>query len=178
MQAIYKKLNTKVKDKLKNCKLLALDFDGTLTDNKVYVSQDEIESVRADRGDGLGLEFLRKYAEIEVIILSRETNPVTAARAKKLKIPCTHGINDKLSNFKKEIEHHKLTPEQVCFIGNDLNDIECIKLAGLGVAVADSYQQILDVADYITTKNGGEGAVREICELIMYSKKVHPCPED
>lgn len=176
MKKLYETLDSAIQTKLKNIKLLVLDFDGTLTDNKVYVNQEGVESVKADRGDGLGLEFLRKHTDVEVVILSRETNPVTAARAKKLKIPCRHGIDDKLSNFLTEIKHYNLEPEKVCFIGNDLNDIECIKKAGLGVAVADSYPQALAVADYITTRRGGEGAVREVCELIMYSKEAHPFP--
>lgn len=176
MKDLYRTLSPKIQKKLKEIKLLALDFDGTLTNNKVYVNQEGTESIRADRGDGLGLEFLQKHTNIQVVILSKETNPVTAARAKKLKIPCTHGINDKITNLRKEINERKVTSETTCFIGNDLNDIECIRETGIGVAVKDSYPQVLKVADYITTKKGGEGAVREICELLMYAKNTHPHP--
>lgn len=174
MKNLYKKLNPELKKRLKKIRLLILDFDGSLTDNKVYVDQEGRESVRADRGDGFGLELLRKHTEVKAVILSKETNPVTAARARKLKIPCTHGIEDKLSNFLREIKHYQVNAEEVCFAGNDLNDIECLKKAGVGIAVADSYPQVLEIADYVTARKGGEGAVREICELILYAKNSHP----
>lgn len=176
MKKLFDKLSPALKKKFAGIKLLALDFDGTLTDNKVYTFSDGTETVMADRGDGYGLEILRKLTDVQVIILSKETNNVTAARAKKLNIPCIYGIENKIEIFRNEISDRKLTIEQVCFIGNDFNDIECIKEAGTGVAVADSFQQVLDVADYITTRNGGHGAVREVCELIMYAKGVHPYP--
>ena len=111
-----------------------------------------------------------------IIILSKETNPVTSARAKKLNIPCKYGANDKLSSLKTELINYKVEIEEVCFVGNDLNDIDCIKEVNLGVAVSDSYPQVLKIADYVTIRKGGHGAVREICELIMYSKGVHPFP--
>lgn len=176
MKAIYDKLPEQLKKRFAKIDLLILDFDGTLTDNKVYTNAKGEETVMADRGDGLGLEFIRKYAKVDVIILSRETDKVTAARARKLKIECKHGLSSKVESFRQAIAHRHLTMQQVCYMGNDLNDIECMKEAGLAVAVADSYEQVLAVADYITKHNGGHGAVREICEIIMYAKKVHPFP--
>jgi len=159
-----------LKKRFSKIKLLLLDFDGTLTDNKVYTSQEGKEMVRCDRGDGLGLEMLRKKTDVKVVIVSKEKNPVVNARAKKLQIPVTQGSEDKIIDFNKEIQKRNLKNEEVCFIGNDINDIECIQNAGIGVAVADSYLEILKIADYITSKKGGNGAVREICDLIINSK--------
>ena len=164
-------MNNRLRKKFRKIKLLLLDFDGTLTDNKVYVSQDGKESVRCDRGDGFGLEILRKKTDVEVVILSKEKNSVVSARAKKLNIPVTQGVDTKIKEFEKETQNRNLRFEQVCFVGNDLNDIECIKKSGVGIAVADAYSPIKRTADFITSKKGGEGAVREVCDLIINSKR-------
>ncbi len=170
MKNNFNTLTPVLKKKLAECKLLVLDFDGVLTDNKVYVNQDGIETVRCDRGDGLGLELLRKYTDVGIVIISKEKNPVVAARAKKLKIKCISGEDNKLAALKKEIKLKKVSPKQVCFIGNDLNDIKCLELIGLGIAVNDSHPEIISIADYKTTKKGGDGAVREVCKLLLFSK--------
>jgi len=164
-------MNKKLTKKFAKIKLLLLDFDGVLTDNKVYVFQDEKEAVKCDRGDGLGLERLRKLTDVEVIILSKETNPVVKARAKKLKILCTQGIELKIENYEKEIKKRELSDKEVCFIGNDLNDLDCIKKAGIGVAVRDAFPEVKKIADFISLKKGGHGAVREICDIIIAAKQ-------
>ena len=171
---LFSSLPSSLQKQFGEIELLVLDFDGTLTDNLVLTFADRTECVRADRGDGLGLELLRKHCQINVIILSKETNPVTKARADKLNIPCTHGIEVKIDNFRHELDEHNCNAAQVCFVGNDLNDIECIQAAGIGVAVADAYVQVKKVADYVTTRPGGHGAVREICEFIMYAQRQTP----
>ncbi len=170
MKNIFNTLKPELKKKFAKCKFLVLDFDGVLTDNKVYVNQNGIETVRCDRGDGLGLELLKKYTDVGVFIISKEKNPVVVARASKLKIKCISGEDDKLTALKKEIKLKKISPEQTCFVGNDLSDVECLKLVGLGIAVNDSHSLLTSIADYKTTKRGGDGAVREICELLLFSK--------
>ncbi len=152
--------------KLKKIKLLVLDFDGVMTDNRVLVSEDGKESVFCNRGDSLGIEMLKKKG-IEVVVISKEKNKVVQARCKKLKIECWQGIDEKYKLFLKEVKKRNLRLENVCFIGNDINDLECIKKAGIGAAVADSYPKVLKVADYITKKKGGEGAIREVIDLIL-----------
>lgn len=176
MKSLFDGLDKEIKEKFAKIKLLCLDFDGTMTDGCVYISEEDLESVKCDRTDGLGLEFLREYTDVEVVILSKETNKVVASRAKKLKIPCTHGLNDKIGNFLEEIKSRKLDISEVCFVGDDLNDIEVIDKAGLGISVGSGFDQVKKVADYVTHRNGGNGAVREVCELIMYAKGKHPCP--
>ena len=178
MRNFFIKLNPTIKNKLKNCKLLVMDFDGVMTNNCMFVDSDGRETVLCNRGDGAGIELLSKHTKVASFILSSETNPVVSARAVKLKIPCIHGVGfeGKFEVLKKELKRRKVSPEHVCFVGNDLNDLPCIKHVGLGVAVADSHPKVLENADYVTNATGGHGAVREICELILFAKNSHPHP--
>jgi len=145
---------------------LALDFDGVLTDNGVFTSQDGTESVRSDRSDGLGLDWLRQ-AGLPIAVLSKEQNPVVAARCAKLQIECVQGADDKLEAFTAWTRGYGLDPADVVFVGNDANDVECLVAAGCGVVVADAHPSALAVADLVLTRPGGRGAVRELAELIL-----------
>lgn len=151
--------------KLADIKLLALDFDGVLTDNRVLVDEDGKEAVFCSRGDGFGIEQLKKHG-VDVIVISKEKNKVVKARCDKMHIECSHGVEDKLSQLKSEIKSRKIKMENVCFVGNDLNDIECIKASGFGVAVDDAHPEAKRAADYITRKRGSFGAVREITDML------------
>jgi len=154
----------------KKIKLLILDFDGVLTDNRVLVSEDGKESVFCSREDSLGIDLLKNKTDVEVIVLSTEKNKVVQTRCNKLKIDCFQGIDKKFELFLRLIKKKNLNRSQVCFIGNDINDLKCIKEAGIGVGVADSYPLVLKVADYITKKRGGLGAIREVCNIILRAK--------
>jgi len=150
--------------------LLVLDFDGVLTDDRVYVNERGEESVAAHRGDGMGISNLKKLG-IEVIILSRETNPVVKARGDKLDIPVFQGVIEKGDKLISLIEERKLPSDQVVYLGNDINDLPCFPLVGLSVAVADAHPDLKKEAQMILTKKGGFGAVRELCDLILDSTK-------
>ena len=157
-----------IEQKIQKIRLFVLDFDGVFTDNRVFIDEDGKESVVCDRSDSLGLKMLReKRPDISVIVISKETNNVVKARCDKLKIACRTGIDDKITTFKEIIAHANMDPEQVAYMGNDVNDLECIVFAGIGVAVADSDPKLLAVADYITRQKGGRGAIRELCDLVM-----------
>jgi YrbI family 3-deoxy-D-manno-octulosonate 8-phosphate phosphatase len=117
--------------------------------------------VRCNRSDGLAIEILKKK-KIEIIVISKETNKVVNSRCKKLKIPCIQGIDKKLEILKKEIEKRNIDSNETCFIGNDINDIECIKYAGLGIAVSDAYPEVKENSDFITETKGGDGVIREL----------------
>jgi len=157
-----------IERKIQKIKLFALDFDGVFTDNRVIIDEDGRESVVCDRSDSLGLKMIReKRPDISVLVISKETNNVVKARCEKLKIACRIGIDDKLTTLKEIITQVKLDPEQVAYMGNDVNDLECIAFAGIGVAVADSDPKLLAVASYITKKNGGRGAIREFVDIIL-----------
>jgi YrbI family 3-deoxy-D-manno-octulosonate 8-phosphate phosphatase len=155
----------------KKIKLIVFDFDGVMTDNKVIVDENGKESVRCDRGDGLGVEYYKKKGG-KMLVISKEKNKVVEARCKKLGIRVFYGVDSKLDLFKQEVKKLNLTMQEVCYIGNDVNDLECIKEAGIGVAVNDSYPEVKKIANYITTKKGGKGAFREIIELILYAKDI------
>ena len=149
----------------KSIKFVVFDFDGVFTDNHVYTSQDGIEWIKCWRGDGLGLAKLKK-AGIQILVLSAEENPVVEKRCAKLQIECITGCQDKISALKKELEKRNILPQNTCYVGNDINDLECLKYVCFPVAVSDSYPEVLEIAHYITKRPGGFGAVREICDLI------------
>ena len=152
-------------------KAIAFDFDGVFTDNRVYVMQTGEEAVVCDRSDGMGISMLRKVG-IPLIIISTEKNPVVAVRAAKLNIDVLQGIENKLPVLSQWAAENQLSIEQVAFIGNDINDVDCLNAVGLGIAVADAYPVAVDAADYVLTKNGGQGAVREIADLWLSANSV------
>lgn len=147
-------------------KLLVLDFDGVMTDDKVYVDENGKETVCCSRQDGLGIESLKKSG-VKIMVISKEKNRVVSARCKKLRIKSIQGAKDKSKILKQLLKDLNLPPRQVCYLGNDITDLECIKLAGVGCAVRDSHPALFKVADYVTINKGGNGAVREICDLIL-----------
>ena len=146
-------------------RLVVFDFDGVFTDNTVYVFEDGREAVRCWRGDGVGLARLAGLG-VEAMILSSEPNPVVAARARKLGIPCLHGKADKRAALEAILAEKGLRPEQAAYVGNDVGDGACLSLVGLPVAVADAHDDVVGLAAYRTVKAGGRGAVREVCDLL------------
>ena len=151
-------------------KVLFLDFDGVMTDNRVWTDQDGRETVAASRGDGFGILLLKK-AGVETVVISKEKNPVVAARCRKLGIEYQQGIDDKTGILKREQAKRGVDPAETIFVGNDLNDLPAFPLVGWGVAVADAEAEVLRQADFVLSKNGGHGAVREICDLILERKE-------
>jgi len=147
-------------------RLVVLDFDGVLTDNRVIVGGQGREAVIADRADGLGIARLRQ-AGVEVMVLSTETDPVVAARCSKLGIPWRQGVADKASVLRALLAERGLEPGDVIYLGNDVNDLPCFPLVGCAVAVADAAPAVRAAADRILTRPGGRGAVRELCELLL-----------
>ncbi|MEU2725080.1 acylneuraminate cytidylyltransferase [Streptomyces smyrnaeus] len=145
---------------------VVLDFDGTQTDDRVYIDAEGRETVAVHRGDGLGIAALRR-AGLEVLILSTETNPVVAARAAKLRLPVLHGIDRKDLALKQWCEEKGIAPERVLYAGNDANDLPCFALAGWPVAVADAHDVVRAAARAVTTRGGGAGAVREIAGWLV-----------
>lgn len=146
--------------------LLVLDFDGVLTDNRVWVDQDGREAVMANRSDSLGLEILRK-AGVEALVISYEVNPVVAARCKKMKLPFLQGVADKAAALSSYLENRHLDASRVIYLGNDINDLPCFPLVGWAAAPADAEPAVMREADHILTRRGGYGAVRELCDLIL-----------
>jgi YrbI family 3-deoxy-D-manno-octulosonate 8-phosphate phosphatase len=154
-------------------KLLVLDFDGVVSNNLVWTDQDGREMVAASRSDSLFVKPLREMG-VETIILSSETNPVVTARAKKMGVEAVQGLGLQAKGLalKRLLEEKNVDGAQVVYLGNDLNDLPCFELVGWSVAVADAYPEVIRAADFVLSKPGGGGAVRELCEIIL--KKFRP----
>lgn len=151
---------------LDEIKLLVLDFDGVLTDNRVLVDQDGREAVWCHRGDGYGIGLLKKVG-LDVMVLSTEPNPVVSARCRKLGIACIQNCEDKLSALKQIAAERDLKSEDIAFVGNDINDLEGLKWVGWPIVVADAVPEVLEIAKHVTTRNGGFGAVREVANWLL-----------
>lgn len=150
--------------------LVVFDFDGVMTDNRVLVMQDGTEGVLCNRSDGLGLGML-KDAGVPVLVLSKEKNPVVAARCRKLGLECLQGIDDKLTRLRELLDARGIAASKTAYVGNDLNDLACMRHVGLPIAVGDAYPAVIDAARYVTQARGGYGAVREVCDLILDARR-------
>jgi YrbI family 3-deoxy-D-manno-octulosonate 8-phosphate phosphatase len=151
--------------------LVVFDFDGVLTDNRVWVDENGVEAVACHRGDSLGLAMLRE-AGVPMIILSTEKSSVVRARAEKLQLECHQGVDDKRAYLSSYLEKGGIEARSVIFVGNDINDLTCMEMVGCAVGVGDSHPRILAMADIVLESKGGHGAVREVCEMIARAKKI------
>lgn len=150
-------------------RLVVFDFDGVFTNNLVLVLQDGTEGVLCNRSDGLGLQALRDRG-VALFVISTETNPVVTARCEKLRIPCFHGCDDKVKVLEEQAARLHIPFEEIAFMGNDVNDLGCLKKVGLSACVSDSHPVVLESCMYVTKLPGGRGAVREFCDFIAGAK--------
>ncbi len=150
---------------------LILDFDGVLTDNRVWVDETGREMVAAFRSDSLGLNHLRQSGT-QVLVLSMEVNPVVSARCKKMNVPVVQGQQDKAAALHVLFQERKIDPARVVYVGNDTNDLPCFPLVACAVAVADAQPAVLRQADIVLNAPGGHGAVRELCDLLIQRKSI------
>lgn len=155
---------------------IAFDFDGVFTDNKIWVDQEGRESVRCDRGDGLAFDLVRAFRlqgrfTAELFILSKETNPVVLARAKKLKLNCHHGVGDKLGFMTEylatRMPGHTNPFAGVVYLGNDLNDLPLMRRVGYAVVPMDAHPLVCKSAHLVIAKRGGDGFIRDFIELLL-----------
>jgi len=152
-------------DLIRRLRVVGFDFDGVFTDNAVYVFEDGREAVRCSRSDGLGLRRLEAVG-VTPVIISTEANPVVTRRSEKLRIRCVQSVDDKVAIFGAVLRELGVGFEAAAFVGNDINDIECLRRVALPIAVGDAYPELRAVTRYQTQRRGGEGAVREVCDLI------------
>jgi len=150
----------------KQIQMVVFDFDGVFTDNRVLVMQDGTEGVFCSRADGFGLAALRS-AGVQSLVISKEVNPVVGERCKKLRIPCIQGCDNKQEVLTREIRQLGISLERVAYVGNDINDIECLEIVGLPVCVADAWPPVKEFSKIVTKAKGGYGAVREFCDFIV-----------
>ena len=159
-----------LRGRLAAARLVAFDFDGVMTDNRVYVDETGREMVACSRFEGFGLDRLRAL-DIAMCIISTEKNPVVAMRAEKLKLPVEHGVSDKVAMLTDFAKRFNVSMEHTVFVGNDVNDLPAFAAAGTAVAVADCHPAVRGHVDHVTERPGGLGAVREICDLIADIKQ-------
>ena len=150
-------------------KLIVYDFDGVMTDNKVYVDQDGKETVQVNRADGLGVSEIKKLG-IEQIIISTEKNPVVTTRAKKLGIYCLQGIENKKDVLINFCQKNDYDLEYVAYVGNDINDKEVMGIVGYSFCPFDAHKSILNISDHVLCAKGGDGVIRELLDFLNKQK--------
>lgn len=155
--------------------LIVFDFDGIFTDNRVFVTQDGVESVVCNRGDGLGISLLRQ-CNLPLFVLSTETNPIVSARCRKLDIECWQGLDDKSQALRQLVVEKGASLSNTIYVGNDLNDLDCLKAVGCAVVPADANSSVRPYAHLILTRAGGKGAIRELCDLILKKRAAYDEP--
>jgi YrbI family 3-deoxy-D-manno-octulosonate 8-phosphate phosphatase len=154
---------------LNQIKAVIFDFDGVFTDNRVIVSTTGEEFVICDRGDGMGTNLLAA-AGIKMLILSKEKNAVVTSRGKKLNIEVIQGCDDKLPELTKWLQKNNVDAQQAAYIGNDINDLECLRHVGVAVIPADAHHSVIDTATWILQHNGGRGAIREFADVLLSNR--------
>ncbi len=152
------------------------DFDGVHTDDTVVTDAEGNESVRVSRSDGMGIARLRR-AGIPVLILSSETNPVVAARARKLQVDVRQGIHDKARALREWAAAQNVPLSRVAYIGNDVNDLGCLEIVGFPVAVPEAHPLVLAAARVVLRHTGGHGAVRELADRVLGERSDRPSDE-
>jgi 3-deoxy-D-manno-octulosonate 8-phosphate phosphatase (KDO 8-P phosphatase) len=148
-------------------RLILCDVDGVLTDGGLILDNQGIESKRFHVRDGMGIRLWRK-AGYSFGLITHRSSHIVKTRAAELGIDILRqGVDDKLAAMQKIMQELRLAPGQVCYVGDDLPDLQAVSAAGLGVAVADACAELRQAAHCITSTPGGSGAVREIIELIL-----------
>lgn len=152
---------------MRTLKAIALDVDGVLTDGGVWWGPDGAEWKRFSFADIMGVSLARN-AGLLVTLISGEDSPLVDRFAAKLNLAdITKGAKDKAAALRAFAARHGLRLEEICFMGDDVNDLAAMKIAGLGAAPADARQAVLDEADIVTRAPGGDGAVREVVDLLL-----------
>jgi N-acylneuraminate cytidylyltransferase len=153
-----------VKSKISNSKLpkiIFTDFDGCLTDDRVWLNQDGEEFVAANRKDGLGVKRLKNLG-IQVVIASTETDKVVSSRGNKMGVEVLQGLEDKAEAIEQYLKQKNLTWNDVWYIGNDLNDLGAIERANLSLCPADAVKKVRKTVAIVLKTNGGKGILSEI----------------
>ncbi|WOF23318.1 acylneuraminate cytidylyltransferase [Microbacterium betulae] len=146
------------------------DFDGVHTDDTAIVDADGREQVRVSRSDGMGVDLLRR-AGIPVLILSTERNRVVAARARKLRVDVRQGLDDKASALRAWTAERGVALSRIAYLGNDVNDLDCLEAVGWPVAVRGAHPLVTAAARVVLDRPGGAGAVRELAELVLRARR-------
>ena len=161
-----------LEQRCQSIELLLTDVDGVLTDGGVILNNEGVESKQFHIRDGLGFRLWRQ-AGFKCGLITGRNSQVVRLRAQELSMDIVRqGILDKATVAEEVLKEHGLKPEQLAYVGDDLIDLGLIRLAGLGIAVADAAEEVKAAADYVTKAPGGKGAIREVIEMILKAKKV------
>lgn len=154
---------------LKDIELVAYDFDGVLTDNTVILREDGHESVIVNRSDGLAIGILKSWG-IRQLILSKERNKIVSVRAKKLKIPCLQGVDDKKQSIIRYCREEGIRLKNTVYVGNDINDVEVLRIVGHPACPSDAYAEVKKIASIVLAAAGGAGVARDLLYYIERPK--------
>lgn len=158
---------------LRDIRLFATDVDGVLTDAGMYYAESGDEWKKFNTRDGMGIKLLQK-AGLTTAIVTQESTKLVTRRGQKLTIPEVHqGVYDKLALLRDLADRYGWNMKQVAYIGDDVNDLEALKAVGLSAAPADAVPSVLAAVRYRCRKKGGEGAVREVADLILSAQTAH-----
>jgi 3-deoxy-D-manno-octulosonate 8-phosphate phosphatase (KDO 8-P phosphatase) len=155
---------------LERVRFALFDFDGVFTDNRVWVNERGEEALAFSRSDGLGLRRLDEVG-VQYLIVSMEQNPIVGARAQKLRADWVQGVGDKLSIVRERTAAMNVSLEQTAFVGNDVNDADCLRAVGLPVVPADAWPEVVPLASWVLSRPGGAGCVREFCDAVWEAQR-------
>ena len=155
---------------LERVRFAVFDFDGVFTDNRVWVNERGEEALAFSRSDGLGLRRLDEVG-VSYLIVSTEGSPIVAARAQKLRVDCVQGVEDKRRVLDERVAAAGVSLEQTAYLGNDINDADCLRAVGLPVVPADAWPEVASLARWRLTRNGGHGCVREFCDAVWAAQR-------
>lgn len=157
-------------ERAKKIRLLIIDIDGVMTDGRIVYSIYGDELKFFDVTDGLGISLLRA-AGIPSVIITAKKSRIVKLRARDMRVAKAYqGYFNKLVPFEKVLKRFKIAPEEICFVGDDLIDIPVLRRVGLAVAVPNAVEETKAAAHYVTSRMGGRGAVREVCDMILKSQ--------
>jgi 3-deoxy-D-manno-octulosonate 8-phosphate phosphatase (KDO 8-P phosphatase) len=154
----------------KDVSLIVYDFDGVMTNNKVILSEDGLESVVVNRSDGLAIEIFKNH-NIPQMIMSKERNKIVSVRAKKLGIPVLQSVDDKKAAIEGYCKEKNIDLKNVIYVGNDLNDLIVMQAVGHPIAPLDACQEVRDLAELVIPVEGGNGVVRELLNLFDLERR-------
>jgi 3-deoxy-D-manno-octulosonate 8-phosphate phosphatase (KDO 8-P phosphatase) len=156
---------TELQPLLESVRFAVFDFDGVFTDNRVWVNERGEELLAFSRSDGLGLRRLDEVG-VKYLIVSTEPNPIVGARAVKLNADCVQGVDDKLAVLFERTEELGIALGDTAYVGNDVNDVECLRAVGCPVVPADAWPEVRTLAKWVLSRAGGTGCVREFCDAV------------
>jgi YrbI family 3-deoxy-D-manno-octulosonate 8-phosphate phosphatase len=161
---------TELRALLERVRLAVFDFDGVFTDNLVWVNEHGEEALAFSRSDGLGLRRLDEVG-VQYLIVSTEPNPIVGARAVKLNAECVQGVDDKLAVVFERTEQLGVALEETAYVGNDVNDADCLRAVGMPVVPADAWPEVRTLARWVLSRSGGQGCVREFCDGVWEAQR-------